>query len=133
MRILPYLALIGLAFAEDGLSGWLRYAPLPSSVSWPYTPHHIVVLNSTKTSPVYTAGQELQRGIQNILGQDCHVSSDSTHESINVGTLDAYVNAYGNLSQTVDLKEDGFWLSTEGNTVQILGQNERGALYGAFE
>ncbi|TIA08479.1 alpha glucuronidase [Aureobasidium pullulans] len=133
MRILPYLALIGLAFAEDGLSGWLRYAPLPSSVSWPYIPHNIVVLNTTKTSPVYTAGQELQRGIQSILGQDCHVSSDSTHESIIVGTLDAYVNAYGNLSQTVDLKEDGFWLSTEGNTVQILGQNERGALYGAFE
>ncbi|KAK6000880.1 hypothetical protein QM012_002963 [Aureobasidium pullulans] len=133
MRLLTFFAVFGLALAETGLDGWLRYAPLPASISWPSVPKHIVVLNTTKTSPVYTAGQELQRGIQNILGQSCHFSSGKPDESIIVGTLDAYVSTYGNISQSVDLKDEGFWLSTENNIVQIVGQNERGALYGAFE
>ncbi|KAG9762204.1 alpha glucuronidase, partial [Aureobasidium melanogenum] len=133
MQLLTFFAVLGLALAETGLDGWLRYAPLPSSISWPSVPKHIVVLNTTKTSPVYTAGQELQRGIQSMLGQGCHFSNGNPGESIIVGTLDAYVATYGNLTQPVDLKEDGYWLSTDNNVVQIIGQNERGALYGTFE
>ncbi|KAI5237107.1 alpha glucuronidase [Aureobasidium subglaciale] len=133
MRLISLLALCGIALAETGIDGWLRYAPLPSSISWPYVPHDIVVLNTTDGSPVFTAGLELQRGIQSILGQDCQLANNTLSESIIIGTLDAYVNTYGPLDHTVHLMEDGFWLSTEGDTVQILGQNERGALYGAFE
>ncbi|KAI4851864.1 alpha glucuronidase [Aureobasidium sp. EXF-8845] len=132
MQLLPFFIFFGLALAETGLDGWLRYAPLPASITWPSIPKHIVVLNTTKTSPVYTAGQELQRGIQSILGQGCHISDQKHDESIILGTLDAYIAAYGKIEQTVELKEDGFWLST-GDKVMILGQNERGALYGAFE
>jgi alpha-glucuronidase len=132
MQLLPFFVFFGLALAETGLDGWLRYASLSSSISWPSIPKHIVVLNTTETSPVYTAGQELQRGIQSILGQGCHVTGQKHDESIIVGTLDAYVAAYGNLKEPINLKEDGFWLST-GDKVMILGQNERGALYGAFE
>jgi alpha-glucuronidase len=132
MKLLLLFATFGLALAETGLDGWLRYAPLPSSTAWPSIPKHIVVLNTTRTSPVYTAGQELQRGIQSILGQGCHISNQKHDESIIVGTLDAYVAAYGKLDEPVSLKEDGFWLSTGSRTL-ILGQNERGALYGAFE
>lgn len=133
MYIFFILAFLGSALAETGINGWLRYAALPSSISWPSIPNTITVLNTTETSPVYTAGLELKRGIQSILGQKCHFATHHASESIVVGTLDAYVDRYGNLSRATDLKEDGFWLSTEGNTVQILGQNERGALYGAFE
>ncbi|KAH0372088.1 alpha glucuronidase, partial [Aureobasidium melanogenum] len=68
-----------------------------------------------------------------MLGQGCHFSNGNPGESIIVGTLDAYVATYGNLTQPVDLKEDGYWLSTDNNVVQIIGQNERGALYGTFE
>jgi alpha-glucuronidase len=51
-----------------------------------------------------------------------------------VGTVDQFTKQYGNApAVTQDLEQDGFWLSTKDGAVQIIGQNERGALYGAFE
>ncbi|KAI7291804.1 glycoside hydrolase family 67 protein, partial [Hortaea werneckii] len=92
-------------------------------------------LNESKQSPVYTAGQELERGIHGIFGKRCgiHHGWHQDASSIVVGTLEAYVEAYGDLENMPSLLEDGFWLCTKGPKVQILGQNERGALYGAFE
>jgi alpha-glucuronidase len=133
MHFLLILTILGLAYAEDGSNAWLRHASLPSSVSRPYIPSTIVVLNTTKISPVYTAGLELQKGIQSILGQGCHISHGHKSESIVVGTLDAYTSTYGNLRLAENIKGDGFWLNTQGHAVQIIGLNERGALYGAFE
>lgn len=95
-----------------------------------------MALNSTESSPVFTAGVELSQGIKGILGKsDVHVSSQLSNESasITVGTLDGYQQAGGSLATTPDLIADGFWLDTTGDKVLILGQNERGALYGAFE
>ncbi|KAG0155837.1 hypothetical protein PDIDSM_3010 [Penicillium digitatum] len=37
------------------------------------------------------------------------------------------------MNDVPELKEDGFWLNTKGENIYILGQNERGALYGTFE
>ncbi|KAI1274828.1 glycoside hydrolase superfamily [Xylaria sp. FL0933] len=124
----------GLAVAEDGLNAWLRYARLPESIIREAgIPTSIVSLNSTETSPVYVAGQELQRGINGILGKDLNVAHKSNgSSSIVVGTVEAFA-ATGGKTDAPELEEDGFWLSTKGNTVQILGQNDRGALYGAFE
>ncbi|KEQ90558.1 glycoside hydrolase family 67 protein [Aureobasidium subglaciale EXF-2481] len=103
MRLISLLALCGLALAE------------------------------TDGGPVLTAGLELQQGIQSILGRTCQLANNTSRESNIVGTLDACVDTYGPLDHNVHLMEDGFWLSTEGDTVQILGPNERGALYGASE
>ncbi|KAI1770186.1 glycoside hydrolase family 67 protein [Hypoxylon cercidicola] len=131
MRGFWFLATVGLVAAEDGLNGWLRYARLPCDVvKQAKVPAAIVALNGTESSPVYTAGQELQKGIGGILGQ----MLDVTHEAIEgpsivVGTLDTFNSS----SIVPELEEDGFWLSTKGDTVEIIGQNERGALYGAFE
>ena len=98
-------------------------------------PSAIVSLNSTESSPVYTAGQEVRKGYHGIFGKDvevCH--SKRKGQTIVVGTVDEYTNTYGALAGGApELEEDGFWLSNKGSTVQILGQNERGALYGAFE
>ncbi|KAK3366767.1 glycoside hydrolase superfamily [Lasiosphaeria ovina] len=136
------LALVaGVAVAENGLSGWLRYASLPDGQRQQYAsslPPLIVALNSTSTSPVYTAGQELQDGIQRILGRKLEISHEhSTSTSSNssfvlVGTLSAY-NKLGSQSLSTDFAPDGFWLNIKGGAVTIVGQNERGALYGAFE
>jgi alpha-glucuronidase len=119
--------------AENGLDAWLRYAALPSNSHKRYS--RIVALNNMQTSPVYVAGKELQDGIQRILGQkvDVMFAVSETESAIIVGTLDSFSSAGGNVEEIPKLKEDGFWLSTKGNTVHILGQNERGALYGAFE
>ncbi|KAH8798608.1 alpha-glucuronidase [Xylogone sp. PMI_703] len=130
--------------SENGLDGWLRYAPLPAeSVS-----HHqryacIVALSNTGESPVHMAGKELQDGLKRILGQKVDLMSTLTSSSgaeskIIVGTVDAFCSAGGKIQEEAStLKEDGFWLTAQRNyateTVLILGQNERGALYGAFE
>lgn len=134
MRGLWFLATLGLAAAEDGLNGWLRYARLPCDVVKKATvPSGIVALNATETSPVYTAGQELQKGIKGILGKALNVTYEASEgPSVIVGTVTAFNNS-GISIETPELEEDGFWLSTKGDTVEIVGQNERGALYGAFE
>jgi alpha-glucuronidase len=121
----------GLAVAEDGLNAWLRYAPVPG-VSGRAFPSSIVALNNTKSSPVYTAGQELQKGLQGILSSRVSIADKISTSSVVVGSLDQYMTAT-NSKDIPGLEADGFWLNVNGSSVQIVGQNERGALYGAFE
>jgi len=145
-------ALAGLAAAETGHDAWLRFSRLTTPFQY-NAPSSIIALNSTINSPVYTAGIELQNGIQGIIGSSCSVGYGGSagggwggwggfrfgfwpwtpRPQVIVGTIDEYTRAYGPLASPPALVEDGFWLSTKGNTIQILGQNERGALYGAFE
>ncbi|KAI9683283.1 MAG: hypothetical protein M1822_006148 [Bathelium mastoideum] len=127
---------IGFAAAENGLNAWLRYAPLPQASSYHSSlPTSIVALNATETSPVYTAGSELQKGIEGIFGKQLTVSHGTSNASsaVVVGTVDEYSKSTGSTPQIPQLEEDGFWLSNNAGSVLILGQNERGALYGAFE
>ncbi|KAI1080404.1 glycoside hydrolase family 67 protein [Whalleya microplaca] len=134
MRGIWFLATVGLAAAEDGLDGWLRYARLPDDIlNQAKVPTTIVALNDTQTSPIYVAGQELQKGIRGILGKTLDVAHEySEGPSVIVGTIEAFVNS-GGVIDALDLEEDGFWLNTQGDTVEIIGQNDRGALYGTFE
>ncbi|KAF4553550.1 Alpha-glucuronidase A [Elsinoe fawcettii] len=131
------LAIIGLVAAESGIDGWLRYARIPNAQRYHGAiPSQIVTLNSTEGSPVFTAGQELRQGLDGIFGKQCGVShrasSDQTG-TVTVGTL-AQINSTSiNAADIPELIADGFWLSIEGSTVNIIGQNERGALYGTFE
>ncbi|KAF2774456.1 alpha-glucuronidase [Teratosphaeria nubilosa] len=129
------LASGSLGCAEDGLAAWLRYAPVPGTSSYHDSlPAHIIALNSSASSPVYTAGQELQEGLLGISGKQCEVHHEHypANSSIIVGTIAQYSQAYGNLRTTPNLIDDGYWLDTIGPTTLILGHNERGALYGAF-
>ncbi|KAJ4368370.1 hypothetical protein N0V83_006727 [Neocucurbitaria cava] len=130
------LLALRLVAAEDGSAAWLRYAPVPHAANTSrITPSEIVALNSTKSSPVYTAGQELQRGIAGIFGRKLNVSAQASSalSTIVVGTLETFTDAYGDFDEAEDLEEDGFFLCATGDKVVIVGQNERGALYGAFE
>jgi len=166
--ILASLALgFGLAGAEDGSNAWLRYARLPGSLlEKANIPQTITVLGNNGSSPVYTAGLELQKGIRGVLGQENSIVHESNSNggkkgkgqgkgqgkkdaSIVVGTVDALTRSSGGKKPDIPhLEEDGFWLDTRsgGNndkgtgkgkgererSVQIIGQNERGALYGTF-
>lgn len=123
------------AVAEDGSQGWLRYARIPDGPTARAVPLAIVALNSTKSSPVYTAGQELLKGVNGIVGKQPNVSSTAgqNRSAIIVGTANAYKKAYGKFPQEKELEADGFYLETSKDKVVIVGQNERGALYGAFE
>ncbi|KAG5764633.1 hypothetical protein H9Q72_007288 [Fusarium xylarioides] len=127
---------------ETGIDAWLRYATLSESLRSLHKPVSSIVALSTKpTSPVFIAGEELQCGLTRILGQTVQVESylrADTGVSIIVGTLSTLqANGSDRLLQSVPaLDEDGFWLDTNvngSNDIHIIGQNERGALYGAFE
>ena len=136
MRRLILFILLGCVAGEDGLAGWLRYAPLEcDSCSPPALPTNIVALNTTESSPVYVAGQELQKGLHGIFGKHLNISHElSEHSSsLIVGTLDGFNTAGGQSNSIPELAADGYLLKIKGGSVQILGQNERGALYGAFE
>ncbi|CAI7578381.1 unnamed protein product [Penicillium bialowiezense] len=109
MWSLGFFVFLGVVAAEDGLKGWLR--------------------------PVHVAGTELRDGLQGIYKKDVPIShlKCNAASSVIIGTVDQYRRACGAESSLPELEEDGFWLSTKGNKVRILGQNERGALYGTFE
>ncbi|XP_014562743.1 glycoside hydrolase family 67 protein [Bipolaris victoriae FI3] len=126
---------VGGALAEDGSQGWLRYARIPNGASAQSVPSTIIALNSTRISPVYTAGQELQRGVLGTTSKQLKVSTTASQDqsAIIVGTTEAYSKAYGKIGESEDLEDDGFYLSISPGKVIIVGQNERGALYGAFE
>ena len=140
MRLLLYLCLLflrlGATAAEDGLHGWLRYAPVNCSKSCQDAlPSSIVTLDANETSPLSVAGQVLQRGIQEMFNKsvpidqgDCKSESSS---SVIITTVENY--KCGNAHEISELEEDGFWLNTTGSTIELLGQNNRGALYAVFE
>lgn len=136
MRLFLFLAFLGLATAENGLDGWLRYAPLPCSQKChSRLPSSLVVLNATNTSPVSVAGNEIQTGLKRIYDTNVTINHNhcKTPSAVVVGTITQYRQTCGALKNVPELEEDGFWLSTQGKNVQILGSTERGALYGAFE
>ena len=130
------LRLAWLGAAEDGLHGWLRYAPFHCSEACEdVLPSSIVTLDANETSPVSIAGQELQRGIREMFNKsvpinqgDCESGSES---SVIISTVDNY--NCGSTHGIPELDEDGFWFNATGSTIELLGQNNRGALYAVFE
>ncbi|RBQ69212.1 hypothetical protein VDGD_03526 [Verticillium dahliae] len=135
MRGLILLATLGLAAAKDGLAAWLRYAPIPHAKCYHgKLPSVIVTLNATEGLPIHTAGKELADGINSIFSKELTFGVASEDEAtITVGTLEAYLEDGGAIEELPELIEDGYHLNISGGNVLILGQNERGALYGAFK
>ena len=125
---------LGLASGEDGSAAWLRYAPLPHASNHSALPSSIIALGATEDNPVYTAQQELEKAFHSIFEKT--LSNETTSNSggsIIVGTLHAYEEIYGELKGANSVEDDGYFLSTEGSRILIVGQNERGALYGTFD
>jgi alpha-glucuronidase len=136
MRVLFFLVFLGIVAAENGLDGWLRYAPLScTGQCHSKLPVNISVLNVTETSPVYVAGLELKTALKSIYDSHAEIthSQCKASSSVVVGTVEQYRETCGSLTEIPDLEEDGFWLNTKGDKVRILGANDRGALYGTFE
>ncbi|KAL3441578.1 glycoside hydrolase superfamily [Aspergillus insuetus] len=132
------LPLLGLAAAEDGSKGWLRYAPVPCNRHCQRNlPSHIVTFHSNNStrSPVETAAEELQQGFHSIVGKAISTSHNcNIKTSILVATVDDYHLCKSRIPRSIpDLHEDGFYIHLNGPSVTIIGQSARGALYGAFE
>lgn len=136
MRALLSLLPIGLAAAETGLDAWLRYASFPGAEDYTdQIPRTIVALNTSEISPVFTGAKELEHGIASIFGVGCDVSHERSDDasSIVIGSLEAYMSHAEESIEIPELIDDGFYLDTTGKQILIIGKNERGALYGAFE
>ncbi|KAH8681797.1 glycoside hydrolase superfamily [Xylariales sp. PMI_506] len=122
---------------ETGIDGWLRYGALSDDFRAVHKQYSaIVVLSTVQTSPVYVAGQELQDGISKILGQELKVESTivaGVTSSIIVGTVATFASSGAIAKSVPQLKEDGYWIDSTGDNILILGHNERGTLYGAFD
>jgi alpha-glucuronidase len=136
LSLLP-LVLVAVA-AESGIDAWLRYAPIPHAERYVgRLPTTIVALNTSESSPVLVGAKEIQQGISSIYGVGCEVkhTGHGKPASALVGTVKEYMSYAGNKAKRnlPQLIEDGYYLDTTGSQVLILGQNERGALYGAFE
>ncbi|OQO00439.1 Alpha-glucuronidase A [Cryoendolithus antarcticus] len=136
---------LGLVAAETGIDAWLRYAPIPEAHKYAgRIPTQVIALNSSDLSPVLTGAKELEQGISSIFGQSCNVNrwhgghrggAQRPTSSIVIGTVAEYSSyaAKDSKKPIPKLVNDGFYLDTTGREVLILGSNERGALYGAFE
>lgn len=125
-----------------GIDGWLRYARIPNADSLRgQVPGRIVALNDSETSPVFTAGQELMSGMSGILGANVDVSYSMSDKgsyrnatgTLIVGSMDQFEGASIDMGEEPELIEDGYHIAFSGSDVHIIGSNQRGALYGAFQ
>ncbi|KAH8124789.1 glycoside hydrolase family 67 protein [Trichoderma asperelloides] len=124
---------------QTGLDGWLRYAALPDEYAGLRTRYSIIISHTdSQSSPIFTAARELQFGLSKILSQNVSLETKllgtAASSSIVVGTIKTFSSTSRDIYETLSLKEDGYCLvCKDGKATEIIGQNERGALYGAFE
>jgi alpha-glucuronidase len=125
------------ARAETGADAWLRYAPLEKLAAGMYSdlPVTVVVLGD---SPVLNSARtELLRGVRGMLGRSLReVRSLPQERAIVIGTLSALRGSSPNFLASVELRDDGFLLSTEKfhgvDCLIVAATTERGVLYGVF-
>ncbi|ORX36393.1 glycoside hydrolase superfamily [Kockovaella imperatae] len=126
---------------DTGLSGWLRYAqvsPSSSMVSCNVPRSLYMIGDSDTSSPLFTAGIELQTAFRSLFSVELTVVNTDPPPIENasrviVGTIDAYTSRFGPLGNSTPLLDDGFFLSLSDSLNLIIGFNERAALYGTYE
>src|SRR5277367_7041698 len=135
------LILLGLGAGcmrgESGADAWLRYAPLEKTAAqkYPELPASVVLLGDTPV--LHSAESELMRGVRGLLGRTLREEKSFPRESaIVLGTLSALRADSSELFARVELRDDGFLLTTGKlhgfEALIITGATERGVLYGVF-
>lgn len=129
------------SLAETGYDGWLRYAPPSSSSNRHHgvLPSTLYTSNSSDMSPVNSAGQEATMAFDKLFNSTLKSSSFNSSSCKGSGMVITTREAYeekcgkGSVEDLKELKEDGYYLYSKGDSVKIIGSNERGALYGTFQ
>jgi len=127
--------LSGAASAESGAEAWLRYAALNPEAAKLYknAPAKIVLRGDSLV--LRTAGQELARGLEQMLGRSFGTGSVA-QDAFLLGTLPDLRTLEPEVKPPQALKPGGFWLKAmrlQGTPcVIITAANDRGVLYGAF-
>ena len=129
--LLPIVISLVTARAESGHDAWLRYAPIhDASVLQKYD--RIVVLGETEV--LQSAGTELARGLQSMLGRTLPLQKEMSSGAIVLGILPSLPKQLRN--RLLAPATDGYLLKTttmQGRRVLLVaGANDRGVTYGVF-
>jgi len=124
------------SFAENGAEAWLRYAALDARTAKTFAdlPAQVVVRGNSPL--IHTAGQELIRGLNHMLGRTFLSENKLAAPAILVGVLSDLQAEVPSLSPPRMLSKDGYWLAAvrirNSKVLAVTAANDRGVLYGVF-
>jgi alpha-glucuronidase len=122
--------------AETGAEAWLRYSALSAQEAKTFRqlPSKTMLLGDSTV--LKTAQQELQHGVEQMLGRPLGVASGSPKGAIVLGTLAQLRAITPELSSPQNLGADGYWLKSTriqgSESIVVGGTTDRGVLYGVF-
>ncbi|MFZ0661132.1 MAG: alpha-glucuronidase family glycosyl hydrolase [Acidobacteriaceae bacterium] len=141
MRLFKLLLVAALAaqsataFAENGATGWLRYARVRNPAQYQSVPAAIVPLDHSLV--IESAAHEAARGLNQMLGHPVlEGSSFRTMPEIFIGTVTEVESRFPHWQPAAKLKPEGYAIATVRDHDRtdwiIAGADARGALYGTF-
>ncbi|MCB2409728.1 alpha-glucuronidase family glycosyl hydrolase [Hymenobacter lucidus] len=130
--LLLLLFFVGAAhrsLADDGYRLWLKYDLISDAGLRKDYQKAAGVIVSQGSSPILkTAAEELQQGLQGMVGQTVSIVSAAKKGQ---GSVVLTVATTANVSGK-PLGQDGYHISTQDGNITITGQSESGVLYGVF-
>src|SRR5687768_12864770 len=112
--ILGLFVVVSPLRAETGYDAWLRYHSIDDkSAKDRYAGLPAIVVKLEDSDLIKSAGEELVRGVQRMLGRTLRIESKLPKEgAILLGTFDAVKKAAPSIEKMPQLVADGFWLKT---------------------
>ncbi len=118
--------------ANDGYRLWLDYQLIDDSVKLENYRSIISSIYSSEDSEIaQTTAQELASGLEALLGEQIPMSS-SMDASIILATAKTITSAISPKDKITQLKENGYYIHSDGDQIHIIGYDDSGMLYGVF-
>lgn len=135
--ILATLFCTALVHAEDGYDLWLRYRALAPEQAKLYRDHVTELIAGSATSTQTVTRNELQRGLDGLLGRSLSMSNTVTRDgAVIVGTPGSSALIAQLALNTDELGHEGYLIrsvAVNGHAATVIvGHDDVGALYGAF-
>lgn len=112
------------ALADDGYKLWLKYEPVENKTQKSYYSSRLKTIYADTQNPsVKVAVDELQLAVKSLLGFTPVVKPPSAGQKGLLLKID---------SNTADINNEGFRISSAGNTITIQAKKGEGVLYGVF-
>ncbi len=134
-----WLLLIGMsaAFANDGSKLWLDYQPIAASdaLHGEYAAAVKAISYQTSTPTIAAAVEELQLAARTMLGQT-PTAARSTRAAAGSVVLafgrDRAISSLKAAKELAALGKDGYLIRTANGNIYVLGNTDKGVLYGTF-
>lgn len=130
---------VAILRAETGAEAWLRYTRLDEKTARQYdgVPSVFFALDKQSSALLDSARDELLLAFKSTLGRTFRTEQQLPREpALIVGTLDSLREIDSGINPPVALIPDGFWIGRlsvrRQSCLVVIGQNDRGVLYGVF-